>query len=222
MGAVIPFPPKRGGGTAIVGRSECSVPKHPESKWGNVVQRIAAGERDALSELYDATSHLVYSLAFRILREKTAAEDAVIEVYTHAWRTAPGYQAERGTASAWLLNLARSRAIDALRARKRHKASEPLEAASDVQSDAPGPEELNLAQERRRFVAGALERLVPEQREAIELAYFGGLSHSEIAARLQQPLGTVKTRIHLGMMKLRESLSVLEPTPITLNQERTA
>jgi RNA polymerase sigma-70 factor (ECF subfamily) len=183
---------------------------------------VAAGERDALSELYDATSHLVYGLAFRILGEKTAAEDAVIEVYTHAWRMAPSYQAERGTASAWLLNLTRSRAIDALRARKRNKASEPLEAASDVQSDEPGPEELNVAEERRRFVVRALEDLVHDQREAIELAYFGGLSHSEIAARLQQPLGTVKTRIRLGMMKLRETLSVLEPTPMTMNQERTA
>jgi RNA polymerase sigma-70 factor (ECF subfamily) len=186
------------------------------------VQRVASGERDALADLYDQTSHLVYSLALRILRDEPAAEDVVIEVYTHAWRTASAFEPVRGSASAWLLTLTRSRALDALRARRRNRAQEPLEAASEIQSDAPGPEDLNVAAERQRFVVGALQGLVVEQREAIELAYFGGLSHSEIAARLEQPLGTVKTRIRLGMMKLRETLGNLEPTFVVMGQERTA
>jgi RNA polymerase sigma-70 factor (ECF subfamily) len=172
--------------------------------------------------LYDQTSHLVYGLALRIVRDEPAAEDVVIEVYTHAWRTAAAFEPKRGTASAWLLTLTRSRAIDALRARRRNRVQEPLEAAIDIQSDAPGPEDLNVAAERQRFIIGALEALVLEQREAIELAYFGGLSHSEIAARLEQPLGTVKTRIRLGMMKLRETLACLEPALVMMGQERTA
>lgn len=199
-----------------------SAPRHPESTWGHLVQRVASGERDALAALYDETSHLVYSLALRILGEEASAEDVVIEVYTHVWRRASAYQSERGSASAWLLTLTRSRAIDALRARKRNRAREPLEAANEVQSDAPGPEDLNVAAERQRFVVRALQALVSEQREAIELAYFGGLSHSEIATRLEQPLGTIKTRIRLGMMKLRETLSGLESTGVMMGQERTA
>lgn len=203
-------------------QSERSVPKHPESAWGHLVQRVASGERDALADLYDQTSHLVYSLALRILRDEPAAEDVVIEVYTHVWRMASTFEPARGSASAWLLTLTRSRAIDALRARRRNRACEPLEAASEVQSETPGPEDLNLAAERRHFVVRALQALVSEQREAIELAYFGGLSHSEIAARLEQPLGTVKTRIRLGMMKLRETLGGLEATVVMMGQERTA
>lgn len=205
-----------------MGQSEHSLAKHPESAWGHLIQRVASGERDALTDLYDQTSHLVYSLALRILKDEAAAEDIVIEVYTHAWRAAESYAPERGSASAWLLTLTRSRAIDALRARRRTQAREPLEAASDVPSDAPGPEDLNVAAERQRFVVRALQMLGSEQREAIELAYFSGLSHFEIAARLGQPLGTVKTRIRLGMLKLRESLSVLEPTLMIMGQERIA
>lgn len=203
-------------------QSEQSTAKHPESAWGQLVQRVASGERDALTALYDQTSPLVYSLAHRIIKDEAAAEDIVIEVYTHVWRTAASFAPARGSASAWLLTLTRSRAIDALRARRRAQAREPLEAADDVASDAPGPEDLNVAAERQRFVARALQMLGSEQREAIELAYFGGLSHFEIAARLEQPLGTVKTRIRLGMMKLREALSVLEPTLLIMGEKRSA
>jgi RNA polymerase sigma-70 factor, ECF subfamily len=205
-----------------VAQRERSAAQQPDCAWAQLVQRAASGERDALTDLYDQTSALVYSLALRILGDEPAAEDVVIEVYTHAWRMASTFEPARGTASAWLLTVTRSRAIDALRARRRNRAREPLEAAVEVPSDAAGPEELNVAAERQRFVANALESLGNDQREAIELAYFSGLSHSEIAARLQQPLGTVKTRIRLGMMKLRELLGGLEPTLLVTGQERTA
>lgn len=205
-----------------MGQRERSAAQQPDCAWAQLVQRAASGERDALTDLYDQTSALVYSLALRILGDEPAAEDVVIEVYTHAWRMASTFEPTRGTASAWLLTLTRSRAIDALRARRRNRAREPLEAASEVPSDAPGPEELNVTAERQRFVATALEALGNDQREAIELAYFSGLSHSEIAARLQQPLGTVKTRIRLGMIKLRELLAELEPALLMTAQERTA
>ena len=205
-----------------MGKAERATAMQPDCAWAQLVQRVASGERDALTDLYDQSSALVYSLSLRILGDEAGAEDVVIEVYTHAWRTASTFDPARGTASAWLLTLTRSRAIDALRARRRNRAREPLEAAKDVASDAPGPEDLQVAAERQRFVANALERLGNEQREAIELAYFSGLSHSEIAARLQQPLGTVKTRIRLGMIKLRELLGPLEPALLMAGQERTA
>lgn len=205
-----------------MGQLERSAAKQPDCALAQLVQRAALGERDALTDLYDQASAFVYSLAFRILGDESGAEDVVIDVFTHAWRMASTFEPSRGSASAWLLTLTRSRAIDALRARRRNRAREPLEAASEVPSDAPGPEDLNVAAERQRFVASALESLGNEQREAIELAYFSGLSHSEIAARLEQPLGTVKTRIRLGMIKLRELLGGLEPAALMTGRERTA
>jgi RNA polymerase sigma-70 factor (ECF subfamily) len=173
---------------------------------GELVQRLAAGEEAALAELYDASSQLVFSLALRILGDRNAAEDAVVEVYTQAWRSADTYVPGRGTPSSWLLTLTRSRAIDMLRVRRRERATDPMESAADVHADVPNPEEATADAERQRFVRRALEGLKTEQRAAIELAYFSGLSHSEIAMQLGQPLGTIKTRIRLGMMYLRESL----------------
>jgi RNA polymerase sigma-70 factor (ECF subfamily) len=172
---------------------------------------MAGGEHAALAELYDATSHLVFGLALRILGDRDAAEDAVIEVYTQAWRDARAYDGGRGTPASWLMTLTRSRAIDLLRGRRRELATDPLESAADVASSLPDPEQANADAERHRFVRDALSSLSREQREPIELAYFGGLSHTEIAMKLGQPLGTIKTRIRLGMMRLREALEHLSP-----------
>jgi RNA polymerase sigma-70 factor (ECF subfamily) len=174
-----------------------------------MVRRAAAGDQAALAELYDATSHLVFGLALRILGDHGEAEDAVVEVYAQAWRTAHTFDPSRGTPCSWLLTLARSRAIDMLRARKRERATDPIESAGDVQAATPTPEEATGDAERHRFVHRAMAQLSVEQREAIELAYFSGLSHTEIAMQLGQPLGTIKTRIRLGMMRLRESLGHL-------------
>ncbi len=180
-----------------------------EPDWSGLVRRAAAGDQTGLAELYDATSQLVFALALRILGNRHEAEDVVVEVYTQAWRSAHTYDASRGTPCSWLLTLTRSRAIDMFRSRKRERASDPLEAANDVQSDTPNPEDATADAERHRFVRRAMERLSTEQREAIELAYFSGLSHTEIAMQLGQPLGTIKTRIRLGMMRLRELLGHL-------------
>jgi len=168
--------------------------------------RLAAGEQAAAAELYDATCRVVLGLALRILRDRDAAEDVMIEVYTQVWSLAPSYDAERGSPGGWLTTLTRSRALDALRARRREPASETIEAAADVACERPDPEATSLAAERRRLVLAALAGLEPAQREAIQLAYHAGLSHSQIAARLGQPLGTVKTRIRQGMIALRERL----------------
>lgn len=177
--------------------------------WIGLIRQASAGDQTALAEFYDLTSHMVFGLALRILGQREAAEDTVIEVYAQAWREAKAYDPQRGTPCSWLLNLTRSRAIDLLRSRNRDRATDPLEAASEVQDGTPDPEEATADAERRRFVRGALGHLTADQREAIELAYFSGLSHTEIAEQLGQPLGTVKTRIRLGMMRMRELLGHL-------------
>jgi RNA polymerase sigma-70 factor, ECF subfamily len=168
--------------------------------------RVANGDHQALAELYDATSKVVFSLALRVVQERDIAEDVVIEVYTQVWGQAKTYDPQRGTPLAWLLTLTRSRAIDILRSRQRNKKEEPIEHAQHVSADLPSPEDQSETAERQRVVRHALASLNEEQRQLIELAYFSDLSHSEIAVRLGQPLGTVKTRIRLGMIRLREQL----------------
>ncbi len=176
----------------------------------SLIGRAAQGDEMALRVLYDETSSLVYSLVMRILRDQFAAEEVTIDVYAQAYRQAPSYDPGRGAPSAWLLMMARSRALDRLRAESRRRNREqPLETAAAIPSTAVDPEAWSAAADQRRAVQAALAVLTPEQRQAIEMAYYSGLSHSEIAARLGQPLGTVKTRIRTGMILLREQLQPL-------------
>lgn len=196
-------------------------PARLESSRDLLVRRMAAGEQDAMAEFYDQTSAMVFGLALRILRDHAAAEDVVLEVYAQVWKQAAAYEPSRGSPSAWLLNMTRSRAIDTRRVRGRDQASERLEAAGDPVCDGPGPEALTVAAERHRFVHGAVAALSAELREVIQLAYFGGLSHSEIARTLGQPLGTVKTRIRSGMMQLRELLAPLNAPLPAIKEEGT-
>ena len=172
----------------------------------NLIRGMAVRDQSAMSALYDATNRLVYSLVLRILSDPAIAEEVMLDVYMQVWRQASTYDEKRGAPLAWLTTVARSRAIDRLRSGKqRQQREEPLERA-DNHSTPANVEEAVEASEMRQRVRAALEELSPEQREVIELAYYGGLSHSEIAAKLGQPLGTVKTRTRLGMMKLRDSL----------------
>ena len=172
----------------------------------NVLRRLAAGDREAVAELYDRHAARVLGLAYRIVRNTSDAEDVVQDVFAQAWRTAPNYEASRGTVAGWLLMMARTRAIDRLRARqtRRDAAGEPdLE---QVPSNAvPVPEQI-IANQQAARVRGAMVALPPEQKTALELAYFEGLSQSEIAERLQIPLGTVKTRIRSALALLRRSV----------------
>ena len=171
-----------------------------------IIERAAAGDQHAVSELYDATSRLVYGLVLRILGDDGAAEEVLLDVYMQVWRQAAAYDSGRGAPLAWLATIARSRAIDRLRAgRQEWQRARSLETVSQ-QSTGEDLEEAAYVAELREVVRGALGTLSSEQREALELAYYGGLSHSEIAERLGQPLGTIKTRIRLGMIKLRALL----------------
>lgn len=178
-----------------------------EPDWGALILRIAHGDRAALADLYDGTAALVHGLTLRILRDPGAAEEATADTFVQVWRQADRWDASRGNALAWLLMVARSRAIDRLRADgPRRIECEVSDESLPPGADSPTPEDDATVAERGRIVRSALAALVPEQRRLIELAYFEGLSHTEIAASVGQPLGTVKTRIRLGMTRLRETL----------------
>lgn len=182
----------------------------------HLVSRMAAGEDGALGDLYDRYGRTLYALALAIVREPADAEEVVADAFGQAWRSAGSFDAARGSVGAWLATIARSRALDAVRARgRRARAHERAAQLSEEGVAAPiaaaGPDPARGAErsEARRLVAQALAALPAPQRAAIELAYFEGLSQSEIAERLSEPLGTIKTRIRAGMEKLRGLLSPL-------------
>lgn len=176
-----------------------------------LVHRIAGGDQRALGALYDRQVTLVHSLALRLLGDADDAEDVVEETFWQVWRHASRYDASRGAVPTWLCSIARSRALDVLRAARRRpeRIASSTENDDDIALASPSSSPLGGVEEseQRALVRGALAELPPEQRESIELAYFGGLSQSEIAERTGQPLGTIKTRIRLAMMKLRARLS---------------
>jgi RNA polymerase sigma-70 factor, ECF subfamily len=168
-----------------------------ESAGNTLLRRIASGDHKALGEVYDLFAGMAYGLALRILRDATEAEDVVQEVFVQAWRQAGRYDPTRGSPEAWLCTIARTRALDRLR-RRVSRREEPSEAAPSA-TGVPRTEEA-LA------VRSALQGLPEDQRRALELAYYEGLTQTEIAHRLGEPLGTIKTRIRSGMIRLREAL----------------
>ncbi len=173
-----------------------------------LIENVAVGDQQALASLYDATSRTVYGLLLRILSDAGAAEEVLLDVYTQAWRQAASFDARRGAPMAWLTTIARSRAIDRLRrGRAEREHTEPLESVAWTAASGDDVEGGVRESETRALVRAALDELSPEQREVIEMAYYGGYSHSEIAAAKGMPLGTVKTRTRLGMMRLRELLA---------------
>ena len=173
---------------------------------------MASGDEQALGAMYDRWHPLVHAVVVRILRRGEDADDVVEEVFWQAWRQAGRYEPSRAAVQTWLLTIARSRAMDRVRAVKRRR-EEPLELEGGelvVQQVADGDPGMDAeASERRTIVIAALAGLPPEQRECLELGYFGGLSQSEIAERTGQPLGTVKTRMRLAMQKLKSGLRIL-------------
>jgi RNA polymerase sigma-70 factor (ECF subfamily) len=175
------------------------------------LSRVVSGDQGAAAVLYDRHARPLYSLILRILGDETEAEDVLQEVFVQAFRQAGRYDASRGVVAAWLLMMARSRAIDRLRARRSRVEGRTgeVQVLNDVPDAQPDVASALLDEERTRLVREALAELPLLQRMAIELAYYEGLSHTEIAERLEQPLGTVKTRIRLGLLKLRDVLKHL-------------
>lgn len=172
----------------------------------NLLHAIARRDEQALACLYDRHRLILFGLLMRILKSREEAEDVLQEVFLQVWRRAGDFDDRRGRAFTWLVTLARSRAIDRLRqlgSRERLA----LSAVDFVGDTADNPARDAFRSEQRQIVAGALAELSEEQRRALTLAYFEGLTQTEIAARLSSPLGTVKTRMRSGMIKLRELLS---------------
>jgi RNA polymerase sigma-70 factor, ECF subfamily len=177
--------------------------------WAAVIALVARGDEAALAQFYDGTSRGVFGLIFRMVGEVSVAEDIALEVYMQVWRTAQTYTPSRGSVTAWLITLARSRAIDWIRsgqARSRQQ-TQDLKKIPELRDSAPSPELAWMESDRAEAVQRALAALPEEQRQAIELSYFEAMSHSEIAQRLAQPLGTVKSRIRAGMSRMRELLN---------------
>ena len=182
-----------------------------EQEWGLLIAQTAQGDQAALATLYDRTSPQVYGLVLKILDNREAAEEVTLDVYTQVWRQAHTYDETRGTPGSWLMTLARTRAIDRYRAGMAERGRiESLDTVELFVSEGETPEQDLEGQQRRRYVQQALALLTTEQRKVIALAYFYGLSQSEISDKLNVPLGTVKTRMRLGMIKLREALAPYE------------
>lgn len=176
---------------------------------GQLLTSIAGDKREALEALYNRYSGPVYSLAMHLLRDQGAAEEVTQDTFFNVWRRGGSYKPGRGSVTAWLFSIAHHRTIDELRKRRREQGR--VQHGVDLtnrpsESRAGDPAEYTKAQYEGKQLKDALTTLRPEQREVVVLAYFGGFTHTEIAKQLEQPLGTVKTRMRLAMKKLREVL----------------
>ena len=176
----------------------------------SLLARMSSGDEGALAALYDRWSDRVHSLAVHLLRDARDAEDIVEETFWQAWRGAARYDAARGNVGTWLLTICRSRSLDKLRSRRRRPEDTTLDDAPATASPEPDAMDAMVTMETGRIVRAALAELPLEQRQTIELAYFRGLSQSEIAEKTGQPLGTIKTRVRLAMAKLRDKLGFLQ------------
>jgi RNA polymerase sigma-70 factor, ECF subfamily len=190
-------------GDVLYAKSKAPV---PEQDWATLVRSMAAGDQLALHTLYEMAHRMVFTLIMRITANRETAEELTIDVFHDVWRRASRYDAANGTVLGWIMNQARSRAIDRLRFESRQKRklcddTQPMvEAAAD-------PRDMIELREQGEALRGDLVGLTPGERQAIEMTFFAGLTHAEAAARLDQPLGTIKTRIRSGLHKLRHALT---------------
>jgi len=177
----------------------------PQERDLDLLLRLRSQDATALETLYDLHGALLYGVAVRIVRDPGDAEEVVQETWMQVWRNAATYDARRGTVAGWLLTLARSRALDRWRASAaRARAAQASEAEAPQPAPAPDPESSSAHAQLAARLTGALAALPADHRRVLELAYFGGMSQSQIADKLQAPLGTVKSWTRLGLLKLRE------------------
>jgi RNA polymerase sigma-70 factor (ECF subfamily) len=190
-------------GDVLYAKSKAPV---PEQDWATLVQSIAAGDQLALHALYEMAHRIVFTLIVRIPANRETAEELTIDVFHDVWRHASRYDAANGTVLGWIMNQARSRAIDRLRFDSRKKRSDGS-VVPPLAEVAPDPRDVLELREQGEWLRTALAELTPGERQAIEMTFFAGLTHAEAAARLNQPLGTIKTRIRSGLHKLRHLLA---------------
>jgi RNA polymerase sigma-70 factor, ECF subfamily len=178
----------------------------PELEWETLVRAIAAGDQLALHALYERTHRIVFTLMMRITANREAAEELTIDVFHDVWRRASRYDPANGTVLGWIMNQARSRAIDRLRfdSRKKRNADDNVQPLTELAAD---PHDVLELREQGESLHAALALLTPDERQAIETTFFAGLTHAEAAARLNLPLGTIKTRIRSGLHKLRQAFA---------------
>jgi RNA polymerase sigma-70 factor (ECF subfamily) len=184
-----------------------TVPRESEEIWAALVRSVAAGDQAALHGLYERAHRVVFTLIMRIAGNHATAEELTLDVFHDVWRRAAAYDPANGTVLGWIMNQARSRAIDRLRFEQRKKRVDTGAESALTEEVIDGPYETLELQQHGRVLREALQGLTPGEREAIETAYFGDLTHAETAARLNQPLGTIKTRIRTGLTKLRQALA---------------
>jgi RNA polymerase sigma-70 factor, ECF subfamily len=190
-------------GDVLYAKSTAAV---PEQDWAKLVQAIAAGDQLALHALYERAHRPVFTLIMRLTANRETAEELTVDVFHDVWRRASQYDAAAGTVLGWIMNQARSRAIDRLRfeGRKRRSNGGDMQPPADAAAD---PHDVLELREQGEALRAALAALTPDERQAIETTFFTGLTHAEAASRLNAPLGTIKTRIRSGLHKLRHALT---------------
>ena len=184
----------------------------PEQEWAALVQSIAAGDQFALHALYQRANRIIFTYVMRITANRETAEELTVDIFHDVWRRASRYDAANGTVLGWIMNQARSRAIDRLRFESRKKRNHDGEGPEPAGLTADPCDALEL-REQGELLRAALATLTPDERQAIETTFFAGFTHAEAAARLNQPLGTIKTRIHSGLHKLRHALAAKAGKP---------
>jgi RNA polymerase sigma-70 factor (ECF subfamily) len=184
-----------------------------EAEWLGLVQSIAAGDQRALHALYERTHHVVFTSIVRITHNRETADEVTLDVFHDVWRRAATYDAAAGSVIGWIMNQARSRAIDRVRFDQRKKRVNPRADEPPPVAATSDPHETSDLEEQGRLLRGALTVLTPDERQAIETAFFSELTYDEVATRLHQPLGTVKTRIRSGLTKLRQALAKTMKAP---------
>ena len=188
--------------------AEKSGARIPESEWVELVLAIAAGDQSALQALFERSHRIVFTLIMRIIDSRETAEELTLDVFHDVWRRAPQYDAANGPVLGWIMNQARSRAIDRLRYEQRRKRVNPHPTELTAVPGANDGDDVLEFEEKRMRVRRAVAMLSSQEREVIEAAYFSQLTYAEVASRFSQPLGTVKTRIRTALRKLRQQLAV--------------